>query len=85
MFADIRLLTKLETFGFPATTITEDTDAGGNSGATWNYGASSTNDFGAGIAKGSADHSWPGSYGVTDSAYENITLCPGTAGAACSG
>ena len=90
MFADIVLLTKLETFAFPLTTITEAETAGGNTGASWNYGASDTNDFGAGIADGKADHTWAGVYGVTDSAYDsnaggNITLCAGTAGASCSG
>jgi len=90
MFADIVLLTKLESFAFPLTTITEAETAGGNTGASWNYGASDTNDFGAGIAKGKADHTWAGVYGVTDSAYDsnaggNITLCAGTAGASCSG
>ena len=86
MFADIVLLTKLESFAFPLTTITEDDKAGGNTGATWNYGASDTNDFGAGIADGKkADHTWAGVYGVTDSAYDNIKLCSGTAGASCSG
>jgi len=90
MFADIVLLTKLESFAFPLTTITEAETAGGNTGASWNYGASDTNDFGAGIADGKADHTWAGVYGVTDSAYDsnaggNITLCAGTAGASCSG
>ena len=90
MFADIVLLTKLESFAFPLTTITEAETAGGNTGAAWNYGASDTNDFGAGIADGKADHTWAGVYGVTDSAYDsnaggNITLCAGTAGASCSG
>ena len=92
MFADIVLLTKLEHFAFPLTTITEKETAGGNSGATWNYGASDTNDFGAGIVDGEpkANHTWAGVYGVTDSAYDsnaggNITLCSGAAGASCSG
>jgi hypothetical protein len=90
MFADIVLLTKLESFAFPLTTITKADNAGGNTGATWNYGASDTNDFGAGIEDGKADHTWAGVYGVTDSAYDsnaggNIALCTGTAGASCSG
>ena len=81
MFADIVLLTKLESFAFPLTTITEKETAGGNSGATWNYGASDTNDFGRSASP--TDHAWPGSFGVTDAS--GIALCPGTAGTACSG
>ena len=85
MFSDIVLLTKLEDFKFPLTTVTDDATAGGNTGAKWNYGASTTNDFGAGIADGkAADHTWAGVYGVTDSAYDNITLCTDKA-KSCSG
>ena len=38
MFADIVLLTKLETFAFPLTTITEADNAGGNTGAVGEKG-----------------------------------------------
>ena len=87
-FQDVQQFNVLFTSAWPTTTITAATDAAGNTGSTWNYGASATNDM-MGIVAGSTptDHSWPGSYGVTDSAYGTggITLCPGTAGAACSG
>ena len=83
MFADIRTLSMLFDSRWPATTVTDHEDAAGNTGAAWNYGASATNDFGAGIADGKADHTWPGSFGVTDKS--GIVLCPGTAGASCSG
>jgi len=76
-------------FGFstawPATTITSDPSADGNQGSVWNYGASASNDMGGNVAGYATDHSWPGSFGVTDSAYASITLCPGTAGSVCSG
>eukprot|EP00293_Proteomonas_sulcata_P008863 CAMPEP_0184301646 /NCGR_PEP_ID=MMETSP1049-20130417/11799_1 /TAXON_ID=77928 /ORGANISM="Proteomonas sulcata, Strain CCMP704" /LENGTH=94 /DNA_ID=CAMNT_0026612703 /DNA_START=198 /DNA_END=483 /DNA_ORIENTATION=+ len=75
-----------------ATTITDDASADGNSGAVWNYGASSTNTFGAGEANDAhgGGVGMFGSFGVTDSGYNSsatggIALCPGTAGSVCSG
>jgi len=99
MFADILHLTQLETFGFPATTITSDTAvASGNMGAIWNYGASDANDMGAiGPADGTEYKTLHaggvgafGIYGVDDSNYDAgstalITPCAGTAGSVCRG
>eukprot|EP00960_Hanusia_phi_P073698 768067-Hanusia_phi.AAC.4 len=65
---------------WPTTTITNDPEADGNEGDEWNYGSN----FGGGSSY-STDHSIFGNYGVTDSAYSNISLCPGYAGAECSG
>ena len=77
MFADILHFTQLEDFGVPATTITPSTGAGGNLGATWNYGASDTNDFGA-LGDAATAHKTAhsggvgafGVYGVDDSNYD---------------
>ena len=81
MFADILHLTQLETFGFPATTITDDTAiASGNMGAIWNYGASDANDMGAIGDPATAyltAHSGGvgafGIYGVDDSNYDSTS------------
>ena len=81
MFADIRTLSMLFSSSWPATNVTDVATAAGNTGAAWNYGASDTNDFGRSASP--TDHAWPGSFGVTDAS--GIALCPGTAGASCSG
>ena len=65
----------------------------GNTGSTWNYGQN----FGGGT-NSPTDHTWPGTWGVADTAYStydtswglttanaNISLCPGTAGSVCAG
>jgi hypothetical protein len=81
MFADILHLTQLETFGFPATTITSDTAiASGNMGAIWNYGASDTNDMGA-LGDAATEYKTAhaggvgafGIYGVDDSNYDSTS------------
>ena len=80
MFADILHFTQLETFGFPATTITDAAAAGGNSGAIWNYGASDLNDMGAlgdAATEYQTAHSGGvgafGIYGVDDSNYDSTS------------
>ena len=65
----------------------------GNTGSTWNYGQN----FGGGT-NSPTDHTWPGTWGVADTAYStydsswglttlnaNISLCPGTARSVCAG
>ena len=76
---------------WPATTISDAND--GNTGSTWNYGQN----FGGGTGS-PTDHTWPGTWGVADTAYStydtshgldtmgaNIALCAGTAAGGCSG
>ena len=84
---------------FGGTVISDATNVDGNTGSTWNYGASASNDY-MGLETGSSptDHTIFGSWGVADTAYSTydasngltaannkIELCPGTAGAECSG
>ena len=81
------------------TIISDATNVDGNTGSTWNYGASATNDF-MGLKTGTTptDHTWPGTWGIADTTYStynddgtldtmngNISLCAGTAGAVCAG
>lgn len=94
-FQDIRLFSDLSTITFGGTIISDATDVDGNTGSTWNYGSN----FGGKAATNPTDHSWPGSWGVADTAYStydtdnaltgmnaNISMCPGTAGGAgCTG
>ncbi|EKX45702.1 hypothetical protein GUITHDRAFT_108576 [Guillardia theta CCMP2712] len=91
LFSDIANVQTLFASRWPLTTITDETSskesgynydyvADGNAGAVWNYGS----DFGGG-SDSPSDHKIFGKFGVTDSAYSNIKLCPGTAGASCSG
>jgi hypothetical protein len=92
-FADVLHFTQMSTIVFGGTIISDATDVDGNTGSTWNYGQN----FGGGTGS-PTDHTWPGSWGVADTAYStydssnalttmngNITLCAGTAGASCSG
>ena len=81
MFQDFLHLTQLETFGFPATTITDDTAiASGNMGAIWNYGASDANDMGA-LGDVATEYKTAhaggvgafGIYGVDDSNYDSTS------------
>merc|ERR1712110_223856 len=73
MFSDIQHLQGLFSSAWPATTITDDVTADGNTGSTWNYGASSTNAFGSGTPNDT--HSGGvgayGVFGVTDTGYTN--------------
>jgi hypothetical protein len=60
-------------------------DSAGNTGSSWNYGASATNEFSGFNANSDspASHTWPGSFGVNDTAYASITLCPGVCVCVC--
>ena len=52
-------------------------------GSSWNYGQNFCGGTGS-----PTDHTWPGSFGVNDTAYSGpggVTLCAGTAGATCPG
>ena len=91
-FSDIAHFQTLFTSVWPATDISDVATAdGGNTAATWNYGA----DFGGptkatwtsgAISKHSGEaEGMFGSFGIVDSAYASITLCPGTAGSVCRG
>ena len=91
-FSDIAHFQTLFTSVWPATDISDVATAdGGNTAATWNYGA----DFGGptkatwtsgAISKHSGEaEGMFGSFGIVDSAYTAITLCPGTAGSVCRG
>ena len=92
-FQDIRQFQELSVIVFGGTVISDATDVDGNTGSTWNYGSN----FGGGTGS-PTDHSWPGTWGVVDTAYStydtsyglttqnaNIALCPGTAGSVCAG
>lgn len=69
----------LSVITFGGTIISDATDVDGNTGSTWNYGASSTNDFsGMNAASdspakhgGEADGMY-GSWGVLDTAYSTM-------------
>ena len=93
-FQDIRQFQDLSVIVFGGSIISTATDVDGNTGATWNYGQN----FGGHATKNPTDHTWPGTWGVVDTAYStygtdfalttmggNIALCAGTAGAKCSG
>ena len=88
MFQDLSVIV------FGGTIISDATDVDGNTGSTWNYGQN----FGGHATTNPTDHSWPGSWGIVDTAYSkydtsnalttmngNIALCPGTAGSVCRG
>jgi hypothetical protein len=88
MFQDLSVIV------FGGTIISDATDVDGNTGSTWNYGQN----FGGHATTSPTDHTWPGSWGIADTAYStystanalttmggNITLCPGTAGSSCTG
>mmetsp|Transcript_57130 Transcript_57130/g.116923 ORF Transcript_57130/g.116923 Transcript_57130/m.116923 type:complete len:91 (-) Transcript_57130:266-538(-) len=90
MFDDIVHFTALFSSSWPGVTISDDPASSGNTAASWNYGAMTTNEFG-GMGDGSAPTAHDGgvgaygTMGVEDAGYDAITLCPGTAGAVCSG
>ncbi|EKX49007.1 hypothetical protein GUITHDRAFT_105090 [Guillardia theta CCMP2712] len=84
-FSDARRIQKLTstfTSEWPLTTITDDSSAEGNDGASWNYG----DNFGGGASDYATKHDIFGSFGVTDSVYANgdIVLCTDSA-TSCSG
>eukprot|EP00961_Rhodomonas_salina_P241494 3262753-Rhodomonas_salina.2 len=84
MFSDVQQFQALFSSSWPGVTISDDPTNNGNSGASWNYGAMTTNEFG-GKGDGSAPTQRFGDFGVEDEGYDAITLCPGTAGAVCPG
>jgi hypothetical protein len=74
---------------WPAAIISEASSAGGNLGATWNYGSnfggtSSTWTSGAVTKHDGEAAGMFGSFGVADGTY-GPTLCAGTAGSVCLG
>merc|ERR1712216_777753 len=78
MFEDIRQFQDLSVIVFGGTVISDATNVDGNTGSTWNYGASATNDF-MGLETGSTptDHTAFGSWGVADTAYSTYDASNG--------